>query len=303
MRFYKALTAALLALVISLTNLVLPVHASYMQIFIRTQAGYTWMVDVEPNNFIYHIKQLIQDRMGFSPNVQNLIYRGKTLQNDRTLSDYNIQRDSILDVEWTPFGSPPTLNVSSAGEITPGGSVTFFIANSKKDCQATAYWSGINEVIDPVTATVKNSGKTAPMTLITPSTAGIYTLRTSSFYYSCSGGHIAGLSRSITVGKALSIVAKLSTSSGYVAKNPIISISGNLRSGANAVPAKVVSISLMLGDVEVQTIPATTNSSGVFSANFGGITYAPGAYTAVVSTESDSTYITKTKTTAILKLR
>jgi hypothetical protein len=301
MRINRTFIASLLTFVLSLTNVAAPANA--MQVYIHVIGGYNWVIDVEPFDTIEDIKQKVYDRSGYSPSIQNIIFMNKTLQDGRSLSDYNIQRESTLNVVLTTFGSPPTLNFSSAGAILPGENVSFFIANSKKDCQATVYWSGINEVIDPVTATVKNSGKTAAMTLITPSIAGTYTLRTSSFYYSCSGGHIAGLSRSITVGKSVSIVAKLSTSSGYVAKSPIISVSGNLRSGSLAVPAKAVSISLMLGDVEVQTIPATTNSLGVFSASFAGISYAPGAYTAVVSTESDSTYIAKSKSSAILKLR
>jgi hypothetical protein len=301
MRINRTFIASLLTFVLSLTNVAAPANA--MQVYIHVIGGYNWVIDVEPFDTIEDIKQKVYDRSGYPPSIQNIIFMNKTLQDGRSLSDYNIQRESTLTVVLTTFGSPPTLNFSSAGATLPGENVSFFIANSKKDCQATVYWSGINEVIESTTATVKNSGKTAAMTLITPSIAGTYTLRTNAFAYSCSGGHIAGLSRSITVGKSVSIVAKLSTSSGYVVKNPIVSASGNLKSGANSVPAKAVSISLMLDDVEVQTISATTNSLGVFSANFGGITYAPGAYTAVVSTESDSTYISKSKSSAILKLR
>lgn len=301
MRKSRTFIASLLAFVLSLASFVAPANA--MQVFIRVIGGSTLTIDVEPFDTIDHIKLKVMDRTWIPPSRQNIIYMNKTLQDGRTLSDYNIQKESTLNVVLNTSGPPPTLNISSAGEIVPGENVTFFIANSKKDCQATVSWSGINEVIDPVTATVKNSGKTAPMTLIAPSTAGIYTLSTASFDYNCSGGHIAGLSRSITVGKSVSIVAKLSTSSGYVEKNPTVSVSGNLKSGARAVPSKTVSISLMFGEVEVQKFPATTNSSGAFSANFVGTTFARGEYTAVVSIESDATYIAKSKTTSTLRLR
>jgi hypothetical protein len=301
MKFRKAIAATLLAFAMSITTVVLPANA--MQIYVRLASGYTWIIDVQPNYSIDYVKQLIADRSSMPPGFQNLSFRNKILQDGRTLSDYNIQQESTLYVEVATWAEAPKLSLSTASVITPGESISFVASNVAHNCQVTIYWSGVNETIDPSVVSANRMNKTPIMRIQAPSVAGTYTLRSNYFTYECSGGHGGYLSRSIVVGKKVSIVSKLSTSSGYVAKNPIISVSGNLKSGSKSIASKAVSISLMLAGVEVKAITASTNSSGLFSANFAGTTYASGAYTAVVSFESDSTYLGDSKTTAIINLR
>lgn len=201
-----------------------------------------------------------------------------------------------------PAGQSPTLSLSSVSRLTPGDNVSVVVARVKRDCSVSVSWSG-GHGVDAVSSTVGSRGKTSVMTIATPSTAGTYTLTTSQISSTCSGGSAVTLARSITVGKVASIVAKLSTTSGYVSKNPTVSVSGTVKSGSLAVASKTVSISLKLGSGEVKTATATTNGSGAFTANFSGTTYTAGSYTAVVSFNADSTYTAKSKTTAVLKLR
>ena len=77
-----------------------------MQIFIKTLTGEIITLDVEPQDTIHRVKEMIQDKEEIPCERQILVFAGRRLEDDRTLYNYSIQRESTLHL-LMQLGRPP----------------------------------------------------------------------------------------------------------------------------------------------------------------------------------------------------
>ncbi len=73
-----------------------------MQLFVKLEDNSTITLEVEASDLISEIKIKIQDLTGIETSRQTLTFNSVVLEDNRTLSDYNIHKEDTLILTTTP---------------------------------------------------------------------------------------------------------------------------------------------------------------------------------------------------------
>ena len=103
--------------------------------------GQPLTLTVQPSDTIDDVLQLLQDQTGLFPSEARIVFASKLLESGRTLSDYNIQNGSILEIRVATSGAvpePATWAMMLIGFGLIGGSIRSARNRKTKGIFATA---------------------------------------------------------------------------------------------------------------------------------------------------------------------
>ena len=98
--------------------MLIPFKVSAMEIYVKTLTGENITIDIEANDSIANIKLKIQEKMDVPPEQQRLIFAGQQLEDEKTISDYNIQRESTIHLVYTLKLISVKFNIENLNAIT-----------------------------------------------------------------------------------------------------------------------------------------------------------------------------------------
>ena len=143
-------------LCLCLMLVVVPTRAYAMQLFVKSLTGKTITIEVEPTDSIEAIKGKIEEKEGIPAESQILYWNDKQLDEGKTLSDYNIQNETILRLALKNGDVIEVTGIYQPGTTEPADVVSLDIAWDAMDFT----YNAAGETWDPATHTNKPNPQT-----------------------------------------------------------------------------------------------------------------------------------------------